>query len=147
MPKIGASLADVSTEYVLIEPDVYEFKLDKIEVTDKDQLSEDPEKKKQTEYLFISKVDMPGNDHHGKPVRDYVYLYKKDGTYNEYSLAQIKRYGIAIVGEERVNDDDFDTDELLHGRFLAEVYIDNWKNEKKKTEGQSNKLKNISPLA
>lgn len=146
MPKIGASLADISTEYVLIEPDTYEMKLEKLDITEKDELKEDPEKKKQQEYLFISKVDQPGNDHHGKPVRDYVYLYKKDGTFNEYSLAQIKRYGIAIVGEDRVNEDDFDTDELLHGRFLAEVYIDSWKNEKTGKEGQSNKLKNISPL-
>lgn len=144
MPKVKGSLADVSTEYQLIEPDTYELRVDKIEVEEEKPSAE--KKSGQLTYLIISKVDQPGHEHHNKPVRDYIFWYKKDGDENEYSKIQLKRYFEAILGEEEANRDDLDTDELLNGRFQAEVVIETYEDKKTKEEKQSNKLKNISAL-
>lgn len=143
MPKIKGSLADVSTEYQLIEPDTYEMKVDKVEVEETPPSSERPSG--QLAYVVHSRVDDPGSESNNKPVRDYIFWYKKDGQENEYSKIQLKRYFEAVLGEEEANRDDLDTDELIGGRFQAEVYIDSY-TRSDGTEGQSNKLKNISPL-
>lgn len=143
MPKIKGSLADVSTEYVLIEPNTYEMKIDKIETQEGDPTTDYPDG--QFTYIVTSKVDEPGTDHHNKPVRDYINWYKKGGEVNEYSKVQLKRYFEAILGEEAANREDLDTDEIVGGRFMADVYIDKY-TRKDNTEGQSNKLKNIVAL-
>lgn len=153
MPKVKAGIADVSTEYVQIEPAVYEFKIDKIE-TRKDP--NDPD------YLITSKVDEPGTDHHNKPVREYIAMNKKDGTPNEYGMAELKRYFEAVLGEEETQElaenDELDTDMLLNGRFQAEVYLESFDRKDKETgkpildpegnpvQGTNARLKGISPL-
>lgn len=149
MPKIKGSLADVSTDYQLIEPDTYEFKVDEIEVEETKPSKDYPEG--QLLYIVISKVDQPGEEAHGRKVYDRIYWYKKakdgePGGENEYSKIQLKRYFEAILGEERANEDDLDTDELKGGRFMAEVTIESWENKNTGKSGQSNRLKNISPV-
>ncbi len=144
MPKIQGSLADVSTQYVMIDPDTYEMKVDKIDIDEKPKSPEMPSG--QYTYIITSRVDMPGTDHYNKPVREYISWFKKDGDVNEYSKVNLKRYFEAILGEEEANRDDLDTDELIGGRFLAEVRIDSYTRQDG-TEGQSNKIKNIVPLS
>lgn len=143
MPKVKGSLADVQTEYVLIEPEVYEMKVDKIEAEEGEKTPDYPEG--QFTYIVISRVDQPGDEHHNKPIRDYINWFKKGGDVNEYSKINLKRYFEAIVGEERANEEDLDTDELIGGRFQAEVYIDSY-TRKDGSEGKSNKLRNITSL-
>jgi hypothetical protein len=143
MPKVKGSLADVSTVYELIEPEVYEFRVDKIETEERDPTKEYPEG--QFAYIITNRVDEPGSDHHNKPVKDYIYWFKKGGEVNEYSKINLKRYFEAVVGEERANEEDLDTDELVGGRFQAEVYIESF-TRSDGTDGKSNKLKNILPL-
>ncbi len=143
MPKIQGTLADVSTQYVLIDPDTYEMKVEKIDIDEKPASAEMPAG--QYTYIITSRVDMPGTDHHNKPVREYISWFKKDGNVNEYSKVNLKRYFEAILGEDEANRDDLDTDELIGGRFLAEIRIETY-TRNDGVEGQSNKLKNIVAL-
>lgn len=117
MPKVKAGIADVKTEYQQIDPGVYEFKVEKIEIR------KDPS---DPDYLITSRVDQPGTDHHNKPVKEYIAMNKKDGTPNEYGMAELKRYFEAVLGEDETQalaeSEELDTDMLIGGRFQAEVF-------------------------
>lgn len=149
MAKIRGTLADVSTEFQLVEPDTYEFKVDSIDVEEQDPSKDLPEG--QIIYIIKNKIDEPGNEYHGRTIYDRIYWYKraKDGQpseVNEYSKIQLKRYFEAVLGAEEANRDDLDTDELIGGRFMADVTIDNWENKQTGRSGQSNALRNIVEL-
>jgi hypothetical protein len=143
MPKIQGTLADVSTTYVMIEPDTYEMKVKEVDLQEKPPTSDLVSG--QLTHIIKSVVDQPGHEHHNKPVTDYINWYKKDGTVNEYSQAQVKRYFEATLGEERANGEDLDTDELIGQRFMAEVYIDSYVR-KDGSGGETNRLKNVVPI-
>ena len=145
MPKIKGTLADVSTEYVMIEPAVYEMRIEKVEVEEQPASSSGKEHD-QLFYEIVSRVDEPGTDHYNKPVRDRIYWYKRDGTVNEYSKVALKRYFEAVLGEEEANRDDLDTDELINGRFLGQVTIRSY-TRNDGGEGKSNEIKNVSPIS
>lgn len=140
MPKVRGTMADVSTTYEPIDPDTYEMKVAGVE---EKQLSKKPER---WMYTVKSQVDMPGTDHHGKPVYTRITIHKKDGDVNEIALAELKRFFEVTVGEDRANADDADTDELLQQRFLGEVIIRHWEDEATGREGDSNEFKAIAPL-
>jgi hypothetical protein len=135
MGKIKASLADVSTEFFPIDPGEYEMEVVKVEET----TSEDG----RTVYAIVSKVSDPG-DFHGRQVWDRIHIHKKDGELNPVGLAQLKRYFEAVVGEERANSDDVDTDELIGGTFQAEVTIESYKDKQGK-DRQNNRLRVFPP--
>lgn len=142
MARIRGTLADVSTEYQLVDPDTYEMKVSAVEIEERP--ADGSNEHEQLTYIITSRIDEPG-EHYNKPVRDYLWWFKKDGDPNEYTMATMKRYFIAVAGEDRANEEDLDTDELIGGRFLAEVYIDTY-TRKDGSEGSSNKIKNIVPL-
>ena len=144
MPKIKGTLADVSTEYQYIEPGVYEMRIEKVEAVEEDANSSGKEHD-QLYYEIVSRVDEPGTDHHNKPVHDRIYWYKKDGTENEYSKIALKRYFEAALGEGEADRDDLDTDELQGARIRAQVGIRSY-TKRDGTQGQSNEIKNVSPL-
>ena len=108
MGKVNASLADVSTEFVQIASGDYEMKVTEVD-----------ESKWETDKILMIKsvVDQPGNEEYGKPIFDRIHGKKKDGTENEMGYRTIKRYFIAICGEDRANADYLDFDELKNGRF------------------------------
>lgn len=140
MPRIKASLADVSTEFTPVEPGAYEA-----EITDVAETTNEG----RTHYDVTLTVKDPG-DFFGRKIRDRIYIHKKDGDLNEYGLVQLKRYFEATVGEDRANADDADTDELLHQHAMIQVGIDGYEVENKltgKTEKrQVNRVEAIAPV-
>jgi hypothetical protein len=146
MPKVQASMADVSTEFVLPEPGIKTFKVEEC----KEQVAENP---RRISYNFKNVIQTPGDDFK-KPVFHTVHLHKKTGETNEYGVATIKRYFEAIAPDS-ANSEDADTDELLNGLFDAEVVHETYKSEKHKdSEGKPKEMKRaalndrtISPVA
>jgi hypothetical protein len=140
MPKVPASLANVSTEYKLAEPDTYAFELTKCEEkTDSESGRVHYEIDQKIVAKVANGVEEP-SEYDGHNIKSFIHIHKtaeKGGGINEVGLAELKRYGLAIVGEERVNDDEFDTDEMINGRFWADVTIEEYKGRK------NNRVKNI----
>lgn len=143
MPKVTASLADVQTGFQLPEPGVHQFKIK--EVQDKSQPGKEA-------YMVVSEVDEPGTDDHGRKVFDYCAFTKRDGGKNGFGLSRFKEYFEATLGAEVVADPSFeyDTDELVNGRFQAEVYHETY--EKNSEDGTKQpprtnaKLRRVLPL-
>jgi len=143
MPKINASLADVSTKIELMEPDTYAFKIDEIQ----DKTTGRGSENEREAYQIVLTNDMPGTDHYGKKVWDYISLTTKAGGANQAGMAQLKRYFEAIEDREIPKEEpyDFDTDNLKGQRVAADIIIDNW--EKDGKSGKSNKVKHILPIS
>lgn len=146
MPKVRASMADVSTEYVPAEPDTYTLKVTEVKINTRREVFEGNEVERETH--IIKSVIQDEGDAQNKPVYDYIDVTKKDGTPNDYGLADLKRYFEAIA-PEYANDEEPDTDVLLHGLFMAEVVIEEYekKPEKGGGIGRSNKLNRRSITA
>lgn len=142
MPKVKASMADISTEYVLPDPGPYEFELVEVKATDVRQKAPSGKEVERTTYVVKSKIvhDLDGNDEHAnKPVYDYINIHTKEGEINEISMANLKRYFEAIAPES-ANSEDADTDELHGGHFIAMLYHETYKRDDN-TEGVSAKIK------
>lgn len=143
MPKVSASLANVSTKIEPMDPDSYAFKIEDVQDKTTDRGSE----KEREAYQMVLVNDMPGTDNYGKKVWDYVSLTTKDFKPNGAGQAQLKRYFEAVFGEEEVatwGEEDYDTDRLKAGRIGAEIIIDSWEQNGK--SGKSNKVKSIFPV-
>jgi hypothetical protein len=132
MPKVKASMADVSTEAPpLPEPGLKTFKVEEC----KEQLLE----KGRVAYDFKN-VIQEGEDR-GKSVFHQVHLHTKTGDENEYGVATMKRYFEAIAPDS-ANSDDADTDELINGIFVAEVSHDTYLSKKhKNADGSPKEMK------
>lgn len=136
MGKINAALSQVSTEFTPIDAGTYTWELEKVE--------DIKEGEKVVGHAFFNKVTDPG-EMNGRVFKDRVYLNKNDGTPNEISLANIKRYFEAIKGKDVVagyTDDDFDTDDLHGGMFAGQVKIETYQPKNKQTgepEGEPRK--------
>lgn len=150
MPKVKASMADVSTEYVLIDPGTYRLRIKSIEEeAKKSKAPKSGQEVERTTYIVKSVVVSDadgGTDHANKPIFDWINIHTKEGELNDISLANLKRYFEAIAPDS-ADSEDADTDELINGEFMADVYIDEYEKAGGQT-GQSNKLKSttISPL-
>jgi hypothetical protein len=150
-PVIKASMANVSTEYVLPDPGLYRFEVAEIkEETARSKAPKSGQEVERVTYIVKSKIvsDADGNDEHAnKPVFDYINLHTKEGDINEISLANLKRYFEAI-SPDSAESEEADTDELVGGHFMAQLYHDSWENEAKGTSGTSAKIKatSISPV-
>lgn len=136
MPKVRGSLADVSTEFQPVEPDTYVLELKECKEVVHDDDRVHYEVLSEIKGLYDGGAETP-SDFDGRKIRDFIHIHTKDGELNEYGLINLKRYAEATVGEERANDEDFDTDEMLNSQFVAEVYIDEYQGRK------NNKIKNI----
>lgn len=125
MPKINApSMADVSTEFVLIEPGTKQFKILEAPVNTNGG---------RQNVAIKLEVQDPGDDH-GRTVKDTIHLHKKNGEENPVGLAQLKRYFEAVLGQEQVAtmaSADYDTDMIVGGIVLGEVYIEQFPKMKK----------------
>jgi hypothetical protein len=143
MPKIAASMADISTEFVLPDPGLYELEI--VEIKDNTATQKAPQSGQEVErvtYVVKSKIiqdEHGGDDHANKPLYDYINIHTKEGELNQISLANLKRYFEAIAPDS-ANSDDADTDELVGGRFMAMVYHDTYKRNDG-SEGVSAKIK------
>lgn len=150
MPKIAASMADISTEYILPDPGFYEFEVvDVNETTVRQKAPSSGAEVERVTYVVKSKIVADENGdttHANKPVYDYINIHTKEGELNEISLANLKRYFEAIAPES-ANSDEADTDELKGGHFKAMLIHDTFKRPSGE-EGTSAKIKptTISPL-
>lgn len=121
---IHASLADVSTEFVPVEPGVYEFEIQEITSDEKDG---------RTTIKIKSAITDEG-EMQGRTITDRISLHKKDGSVNQFGLIQIKRYMEAVLGKEELAErlaagDQPDTDELKGGHFRGDVKIESYEQE------------------
>lgn len=138
---INASLADVSTEFVPVEPGIYEFEIQEVTHDEKDG---------RTTVKIKSAITDEG-EMQGRTITDRASLHKKDGSVNQFGLIQVKRYMEAVIGKEELAErlasgDQPDTQELKGGRFRGEVKIRSYKDEASGEDRQSNEFKAILPL-
>lgn len=145
MPKVVASMADVSTEFVLADPATYRLQVVSVDYQTKDAKTSSGQDIKRGTYVVKSKIIATYPDgeteHQGKPIYDYINIHTKEGELNEISLGNLKRYFEAIAPDS-ADSEDADTDELVNGYFIADVYIDTY--ESGGQERQSNKIKYTS---
>lgn len=120
MPKLNASIADVSTDFVPPDPGI-PFTFEVVDIQ--------PVKSKESPDTFlgfsiISEVADEG-DNRGRRMFDRCTELNEDGTVNQFGPKQIKRYMEAILGKDvvkgRGGGDDIDLDELRGGQFTGEV--------------------------
>jgi hypothetical protein len=113
-------MADVSTDTKPAEPGTYRLVVKDIEER---VLSEHP---KRVAYNIQSNIYNPGDEaSHDKPVWHFINIHNKQGELLKFGLAHLKRYFEAIA-PDYADDPDADTDALLEGHFMAEVYIDSY---------------------
>jgi hypothetical protein len=152
MPTVKATLRDVSTTFVPIAPDDYFFRIEKVEQEVEEPSSGRP--KGQVIDTLHLRVDDPGSDENGRPVREsfYTYAYKNtpEGALNERAQQDLKRYFEAAFGKEEVagwEDAQFNTDDLVGRRVFASVYHESYPIKKNGIEtgeqGTSVRLKNV----
>ncbi len=124
MPKVGASLSDVSTTFVPVDPDMYHCTFKQPEMTTKN------ERTTIVVELTVVSGEETGADNAGRVIRDRISMHKKDGTPNEFGATQLKRYIEAgIPDSEDWSDerwDDFDTDELTGCEAMLAVTIEEY---------------------
>lgn len=119
MPRVtGADLTNVSTKNEPLPADVYTCVIREANIEGD---SNSPQ------VVVVSEVDMPGTDFHKRRIWDRIYLNKKDGTPNEFSMKQLKRYFEAVVGEEAANQAEPDTDDLINGKVQLKLAIRGYK--------------------
>lgn len=157
MAKIGASLANVSTDFQDIMPGVYRW-----QITD---VTEHPGKAEQgggatLQYRVKSKIlglaEGGDTDEKNRVFVDFIDLNnRKDGSSNQYGLVQLKRYFEAVLGADVVAErgDDLDTDELKGQYFDGELAIRTYESKKETNPDgtpvmkSQNVLKSIVPVA
>lgn len=139
MPKVRASLADVSTEFKPAEPGTYTLKIEDVK-----DVSQGPNEA----YNVIVSIQDPG-DEYGKKIFDRCGFVTRDGSPNNAGLAQFKRYFEAVLGKEEVAlpEFEYDTDAIIGQMIQGEVTIESWeKGEPGSPEyksGKSNRIKNM----
>jgi len=146
MPRIVASMADVSTDYNPCEPGVARLQIDTVDAVTSDD--------GRTHYVIKSKimeyVDGGKQEDVGRTITSRVHVHKKTGELNEIGLAQLKRFFEVTVGEDRANAEDADTDELINQQFLGQISIRSYSTKDALTgdtvERQSNELDRLAAL-
>ena len=119
MPRLGNALRDVSTDRPVITPGNYVAQL----------MVEDTKSKKSGKEMTIITYKIIGGEFDGEELKEYIVTEGKDpGTYNETGLRGLKRVALAILGD-RVNEEDFDTQELNDTLASIIVKADSYKDE------------------
>lgn len=135
MGKIKASLADVSTDFKIVQPGLHVFEVAKVdEITNSGKYS-NLESDDVIGYKINSKVVSSDDEEQvDRVIVDYVYTAQKvskddptTATDNEIGLQTLKRYFESCFGKDEVagwTDDDFDTDRLIGQQFRAQTKIE-----------------------
>lgn len=145
MPRVKASMKDISTDYSPIEPGVHRYEI-------KDVTEHEDENTNRIHYAIKSEVIevMDGGDEKdvGRTITDRVHIHLRDGGLNEFGLAQLKRYFEVTVGEEQANDDEADTDWLINQQFLGQTTIESYEVKDNLTgQKETRKRNNLTRLA
>lgn len=144
MAKVRASLKDVSTQYQPIEPATYE-----VEVVECTETVKEDDRVYYTIKAEIKGVFEDGvstaSDYDKRKITDFIHIHTRDGEINEVGLIQLKRWAEATVGEDRANDDDFDTDEMIGQRCMADIIVTTINQGPRKGE-PTNEIRLVHPL-
>lgn len=121
-PKVGASMANVSTTFVPVPPDTYLVTLEKPGFKVKEG---------RAAYTMQSKIisgEETGAEHTGRTVFDNISMHKKDGTDNDVGASQLKRYIEAASPESKEWSEEeweeYDTDQLAGAQVQLVVIIE-----------------------
>ena len=141
MPKVGASLKDVSTTFVPVDPDMYHVTFQKPAMTTKnDRVTINVE-------MVIVNGEETGAENAGRKITDRISMHKKDGSPNEFGAIQLKRYIEAGIPDSEGWDeqrwDDFDTDELTGREAMLAVTIEEYDEDLPGGRTQTNKTNRI----
>jgi hypothetical protein len=141
MAKIKGALADLSTEFQVVDPGIYELEVKKI--SEKKKTPEGGGEEEVVGYRFNSQV-MSEGPMKGKMISEYVHVGPdKDGNPNEIGLQQVKRYFEGCLGlrqTKKMKDDDYDTDMLIGRRFRGDVRIESYTPQGQTQARQSNRI-------
>lgn len=146
MPRVKASMADVSTDYNPCEPGVARFEIESVE----EETANDGRVSYKMKSKIVEYTDGGKEEDVGRSITNTIYIHKKDGTANEMGIAELKRYFEVTVGEERANSEDADTDELIGQQFLGQIVIRSYKTTNNLTgeeeERQTNEIARVAPI-
>ena len=138
MPKLSADFSAISTARELLQDDVYVFVVREV----KEDLTSTG-KQRITIIAEVEDPDHPNETSRKAKMFDGLVMTKNDGSLNEISLRQLKRYMEAILGEDAANTDELDTDDLVGGKFLGEVKLTSY--EKNGEQIPKNEFRKILP--
>lgn len=149
MPKIRASMADVSSEYTPVEPGIHRY-----EIEDCEEKVNTDSGVERVHYVLtnrIVKVLEDGDEKDvGRKVNVRIHIHTKKGELNEIGLAQLKRFFEVTVGDERANDPEADTDELKGQQFVGKTIIRGYKSRDEitgeETERRTNEIQSIASI-
>jgi len=142
MAKIKASMADVSTDFQVFEPSVYDFEIKKIEEVENKGKFPNLDTDDPIAYIVIS--EFQDGQYQGKQYRDYINIRTKEGALSDPGLAALKRYFEAIFGKDTVEswtDDDYDTDQLVNKGWRGQVAVESY--QKNGETKQTNRIKHM----
>jgi hypothetical protein len=134
MPKLPSSLADVSTKVVPMEEGTYSAVIDEVELT---------KSKSKLDMVVVTYKIVDHEIYAKREIKDYFVLETKEHEPNESGLRNLKRLIVATVGEDRANDEEFDTDELEGQQVTLVVKQESY--EADGEEGVSNRVKKVLP--
>jgi len=133
MPRLGNALRDISTERKVVTPGNYVAQLS----------VEDTKSKKTQKEMTVVTYKIVGGEFDGEELKEYfVTEGNTPGTYNDAGLRGLKRVALAILGD-RVNDDDFDTQELNDTMASIVVKADSFDDEDTGEKVQSARVKRV----
>ena len=105
MPKLGASMPDIKTTFDPLPEGQYPATIKSIE--------HKPAKSGKPMIVLTFELTAEAGDNKGRQLFENITLVTDTGERNEAGLRSLKRITENLLGEERANDPDFDTDELL----------------------------------
>lgn len=141
MPKIRASMKEVSSDFKPIEPGIMRFEIEDVkEITDDGP----PERTQYHIKCKVLEVLEDGNKEDvGRTMTEKVHLHLKTGEVNEIGLGQLKRFFEITVGDDLANDEDADTDWLLNKQFKGQVALESYTVENTLTKEKEVRKKSV----
>lgn len=133
MPKLGASLADISMKVEPITPGAHRARIAEAKMG----------KSKNNVPMVTLTYELTEGDFKGRKLSDYFTTQTKEGQVNEAGLRGLKRIIAATLGEDRAEADDFDTDELVGADVEVVVKQENYTDPDTDETSIQNKVKKV----
>lgn len=137
MPKLPASLAEVSTKSEPYPEGAYEAKITDVEV------GKSKSKLDMVTVTFEVKHPETGKK---REVKEYCVFETKEHGENEGGMRRFKRIVVAAVGENRANAEDFDTDEIEGEMVTVILKHEEYEDKDSGDEEVTNRIKKVLPL-
>lgn len=133
MPKIEGGLQDISTERRVAPEGIYAGQIKSITLAPN----------KNGKPMFTIETQITEGEYSGMILSKYLTLQTKEGKKNEGALRELKILVTDVLGEERANNEDFDTDELLDQVVGLYVAVESYEDKVMKETVNTNNLKRI----